>query len=69
MVILVTGASGQLGQAIQHIASDYIDFRFIFLSSQDLDITNQEEVNAFFDSNAIHFCINAAAYTAVGTSL
>jgi dTDP-4-dehydrorhamnose reductase len=65
MVILVTGASGQLGQAIQHIASDYIDFRFIFASSKDLDITNQEEVNAFFDSNTIHFCINAAAYTAV----
>jgi dTDP-4-dehydrorhamnose reductase len=65
MVVLVTGGSGQLGQTIQHIASDYADFQFIIASSQDLDITNQEEVNSFFDSNIIHFCINAAAYTAV----
>jgi dTDP-4-dehydrorhamnose reductase len=65
MVILVTGSAGQLGQAIQHIASDYADCQFIFASSQDLDITNQDQVNAFFDSNTIHFCINTAAYTAV----
>lgn len=65
MVILVTGASGQLGQAIQHIAFDYAECQFIFASSQDLDITNQEKVNHFFDHNKIDFCINAAAYTAV----
>ena len=65
MVILVTGASGQLGQAIQFIASNYADCEFIFASSQDLDITNQERVNNFFDTNKIDFCINAAAYTAV----
>lgn len=65
MVILVTGASGQLGQAIQFIASNYEDCEFIFASSQDLDITNQERVNHFFDTNKIDFCINAAAYTAV----
>ena len=60
MVILVTGASGQLGQAIQFIASNYPDCEFIFASSQDLDITNQERVNHFFDTNKIDFCINAA---------
>ncbi len=65
MVILVTGASGQLGQATQFIAPNYDDFQFIFASSQDLDITNQERVNYFFDNNKIDFCINAAAYTAV----
>ncbi|MEO8517328.1 MAG: dTDP-4-dehydrorhamnose reductase [Flavobacterium sp.] len=65
MVILVTGASGQLGQAIQHIAPDYTDCQFIFASSQELDITNQEKVNQFFEHNKIDFCINAAAYTAV----
>jgi dTDP-4-dehydrorhamnose reductase len=65
MVILVTGASGQLGQAIQFIASSYADCKFIFASSQDLDISNQEDVNHFFDTNKIDFCINAAAYTAV----
>lgn len=65
MVVLVTGASGQLGQAIQFIASDYNDCEFIFASSQVLDITNQEKVNQFFESNKIDFCINTAAYTAV----
>ncbi|SFA97171.1 dTDP-4-dehydrorhamnose reductase [Flavobacterium swingsii] len=65
MVILVTGASGQLGQSIQFIASNYADCEFIFASSQDLDITNQDRVNNFFDTNKINFCINAAAYTAV----
>lgn len=65
MVILVTGASGQLGQAIQFIASDYTDCQFIFASSTDLDITDQEKVALFFDNNPIGFCINAAAYTAV----
>jgi dTDP-4-dehydrorhamnose reductase len=65
MVILVTGASGQLGHAIQYIAKDYSDCKFIFASSSVLDITNQENVNSFFDSNKIDFCVNAAAYTAV----
>ncbi len=65
MVILVTGANGQLGQAIQFVASDYEDCQFIFASSQDLDITNQTNVNQFFEHNKIDFCINAAAYTAV----
>ncbi|WP_310555275.1 dTDP-4-dehydrorhamnose reductase [Flavobacterium sp.] len=65
MVVLVTGASGQLGQSLQHIAPDYSDCEFVFASSQDLDITNQERVNSFFKSNKIDFCINAAAYTAV----
>lgn len=65
MVILVTGASGQLGQAIQFIASEYTDCQFIYASSSDLDITNQERINHFFENNKIDFCINAAAYTAV----
>jgi dTDP-4-dehydrorhamnose reductase len=65
MVILVTGASGQLGQSLQYIAADYNNFDFIFASSTDLDITNQDRVDSFFQSNKIDFCINAAAYTAV----
>ncbi|MGH2665293.1 dTDP-4-dehydrorhamnose reductase [Flavobacterium sp.] len=65
MVILVTGASGQLGQSIQHIAPSYTDLQFIFASSQDLDITNQDRINHFFEHNKIDFCINTAAYTAV----
>jgi dTDP-4-dehydrorhamnose reductase len=65
MVVLVTGAAGQLGQSLQFIASDHADCKFIFASSTVLDITNQEKVNDFFDANKIDFCINTAAYTAV----
>ena len=65
MVVLVTGASGQLGQSLQHIANDYSNCNFLFVSSKELDITNQEKVNQFFEGNKIDFCINAAAYTAV----
>jgi dTDP-4-dehydrorhamnose reductase len=65
MVILVTGASGQLGQSIQFIASQYSEMQFIFASSTDLDITNQERVTSFFETNKIDYCINTAAYTAV----
>jgi dTDP-4-dehydrorhamnose reductase len=65
MVVLVTGASGQLGQALQYIQPKHPDVQFIFASSADLDITNEEKVISFFESNEIDFCINTAAYTAV----
>ena len=65
MVVLVTGASGQLGQALQFIQPKHSDIQFIFASSTDLDITNEEKVTSFFESNEIDFCINTAAYTAV----
>lgn len=65
MVVLVTGASGQLGQALQFIQRKYPEIQFIFASSADLDITNEEKVASFFESNQIDFCINTAAYTAV----
>ncbi|TGD58657.1 dTDP-4-dehydrorhamnose reductase [Flavobacterium humi] len=65
MVILVTGASGQLGQALRHIAPNYDGLQFVFASSEDLDITNQDKVAHFFENQKIDFCINTAAYTAV----
>jgi dTDP-4-dehydrorhamnose reductase len=65
MVVLVTGAGGQLGQSIQFIASQFPEMQFIFATSQDLDITNQDNVNSFFENKKIDFCINTAAYTAV----
>lgn len=65
MVVLVTGAAGQLGQALQHIASEYPEYSFIFASSKNLDITKKEDVDSFFKNKNIDFCINAAAYTAV----
>ncbi len=65
MVVLVTGANGQLGQAIQHIANNYLNLNFVFCNSTDLDISNKENCQAVFHKIKPDFCINAAAYTAV----
>ena len=65
MVILVTGANGQLGQAIQSISKNYSEIDFVFCSSSELDITNFENCQLVFEKYKPNFCINAAAYTAV----
>ena len=65
MVVVVTGANGQLGQAIQFVASNYPNIDFVFCSSSDLDITNKENCESVFKKEKPDFCINAAAYTAV----
>lgn len=65
MVVLVTGANGQLGQAIQSIAEKHSDIEFEFCDSEKLDITDYDNVNAVFNEFTPDYCINAAAYTAV----
>lgn len=65
MVVLVTGASGQLGQSLQFIAKDYPEIQFSFFSSADLDITQEEITRNVFEEIKPDYCINAAAYTAV----
>lgn len=62
--ILVTGSNGQVGKAIQNIASNY-NFNFIFTDRASLDISNKEQVNRFFNNNTIDYLINCAAYTQV----
>jgi dTDP-4-dehydrorhamnose reductase len=63
--VLVTGANGQLGKSIHRIAKDYPELKFVFTDVAELDITNIDDVNAFFSSNKTDYCINCAAYTAV----
>lgn len=65
MVVLVTGANGQLGQAIQSISGNYPEIDFVFCDSSSLDITNLDAVNQVFEKVKPNYCINAAAYTAV----
>lgn len=65
MVVVVTGANGQLGQSIQFIANNYPEIHFIFCESATLDITNIDSCNLIFATYKPDFCINAAAYTAV----
>ena len=65
MVILVTGANGQLGQAIKFISGNYPEINFVFCTSSELDITNKKNCDEVFHKYKPNYCINAAAYTAV----
>ena len=65
MVILVTGANGQLGQSIKKVESNYPEFTFIYQNSQELDITNLDSCKVAFEKYKPKYCINTAAYTAV----
>jgi dTDP-4-dehydrorhamnose reductase len=75
MVVLVTGANGQLGQSLQFISGNYPDssqfgepaqqINFVFCTSSQLDITNLENCKTIFEQYKPDFCINTAAYTAV----
>jgi len=64
-VILVTGANGQLGMEFRDLESSFTDYRFIFVSRDELSITDAGAIERFFGSHAIDYCINCAAYTAV----
>lgn len=65
MVVLVTGANGQLGQAIQSIVGKYPSIDFVFCASSELNITDKANCETVFEKYKPQFCINAAAYTAV----
>jgi dTDP-4-dehydrorhamnose reductase len=62
--ILVTGANGQLGSELK-VISTYEAINFIFTDVMELNLVRAEDVNAFFNTNKIDYCINCAAYTAV----
>lgn len=63
--ILVTGSEGQLGTALRSMASAYPEFRFTFVSRNELPIDDAVAVRGFFDKHSFEYCINCAAYTAV----
>ena len=63
--ILVTGSSGQLGQSIQSIATDYLDYDFVFVNRQQLDLSYETTITDFFEHQNFDIIINCAAHTAV----
>lgn len=63
--VLVTGANGQLGLAIKAATAAYPELSFVFTGKSDLDVTSPQQIEAFFNTNTIDVCINAAAYTHV----
>lgn len=63
--ILVTGANGQLGQSIIEQSKNYKEIECFFVTRNELDITNEELINHYFEDKSFDFVINCAAYTAV----
>lgn len=64
-VILVTGASGQLGNEIRILSKNYSGYEFIFTDIENLDITNESEVYDFVIKSSPDWIINCAAYNFV----
>ena len=72
MVILVTGANGQLGMEMRIVAKDSAD-RYIFtdvsqaegFDTEYLDITDLTAVRRFVADNKVEAIVNCAAYTNV----
>ena len=62
--VLITGANGQLGLALQDAAKDF-DLDLIFMDKSSLDITNDEAIKEVFAIQSFDVCINSAAYTDV----
>lgn len=65
MVVLVVGGLGQLGQSIQFIAPKYPEITFQYVDVNEMDITDEVQVQNKFQQIKPQYCINAAAYTAV----
>lgn len=63
--VLVTGADGQLGCELRHLAAAGSSHRYIFTDRPQLDITNADAVRRFVRCERIDAIINCAAYTNV----
>jgi GDP-L-fucose synthase len=61
-IILVTGGSGLVGNAIKVVSSDYLDkYSFIFVSSKDFNLASYEETQKMFEKYKPNYVIHLAA--------
>ncbi len=67
MRILVTGKNGQLGRSLHKLVIEKkYDNEFIFVGREELDLSSENNIDHYFDSNdKFDVIINCAAYTAV----
>ena len=67
MRVLITGKNGQLGRSIHKLVSEnQYDEKFSFVGRGKLDLSNKDNITAYFNSNdKFDVVINCAAYTAV----
>lgn len=64
MVVLVTGANGQLGNEMRIVAQNSTD-HYIFTDVAELDITNLDAIREMVAKERVKVIINCAAYTNV----
>lgn len=67
MIILVTGANGQLGRHFRLLARESWN-TWLFTDIEDLDITNREDVMMCVKANGVELIVNCAAYTNVDSA-
>jgi GDP-L-fucose synthase len=59
--LLVTGGTGLVGSAINSICCIYPQYKFIFMSSKDCDLTNWDTTNQYFSRVKPTYVIHLAA--------
>lgn len=62
---MITGSNGQLGHCLRDQAAHFPEFEYVFASSEELDISDRNAVERFFQEGQFTHCINTAAYTNV----
>ena len=65
MNVLITGCNGQLGNEMQLLEASHPQHTYFNTDVAELDITNQDAIEAFVNDNQIDGIVNCAAYTAV----
>jgi dTDP-4-dehydrorhamnose reductase len=65
MNILVTGANGQLGMALQALSKSRNDLNFLFTDLPDLDISNYHAVEKAVQEHQTDVLVNCASYNTV----
>ena len=60
-MLLITGSNGQLGNELRLLLGESA----VYVGRDELDITDEAAVKAFFEARSFDFVINCAAYTAV----
>ena len=60
-IILITGGTGMVGNAIKCISDSYHEYQFIYISSKDYDLTNFDSTEKMFLDHKPKYVIHLAA--------
>jgi len=60
-LILVTGGTGLVGSALRSVRQKYTEYTYVFLSSNDCDLTNRDETHKCFQKYNPDYVIHLAA--------